>query len=549
MPVRAAEHEYEFVEEAAEARQLSLQSGTAGSMKAVVKIALGTFGLTLVALAWAWRGAVGPARTPTGEIEQVAEDFEVKRFPEDCGKFMRYTGCEKKRWTCDSDEDHSDGYRCCCDSHIWDSQTRQSPLKTSSGGVSVLRLEKSMGACLGGPEAGGSHFSLAPCDEERARLALPAKGSGAVRLDGEKGKCLGVTGREGHRHVEVVPCGHGAAEQMFQLTDGDSGMLQWSHGGDLCLDTEDDSTGTGSKIVLGDCVYWPKKDSQVYSLEDAPQLVKKGKEGEEEEAVTHPSLFCTSLMLPWSYEVDMLRSQLARNVGIFQCDAWAVFSNEKVKLKEGATSDEDVYCDIINGSLKAEIGGKFHTALNTPIFQRFWKLLTVDGRAWSYDWTIKVDPDCVFFPHRLKGMLANEYKPAGTPGDAVWLNNCQLGLHGPIEVFTKQALGAYKDSHGVCDSVAEEHGQEDVFLRHCFEKLELPKINVFNLLLESEWACNERPSSSTNMPPCYDRQVAFHPFKSVETYFKCYDKAAKMSWSTPLYFNSVPPSADNAHHS
>lgn len=219
-----------------------------------------------------------------------------------------------------------------------------------------------------------------------------------------------------------------------------------------------------------------------------------------------------------------------------------------MKLFEGSVPDEDVYCDIMNGSLKAKIGGKFHTALNTPVFQRFWKRVMDDGRAWHHDWVIKVDPDCVFFPHRLKEMLANEYKPHGKPDAAVWLNNCQLGLHGPLEVFSKQALGAYKDSHGACDPVAEEHGQEDVFLRHCFSTLNLVKVDVFNLLLESEWACNERPSAVNHMPPCYDRQVSFHPFKSVETYNNCYEKASKMHWSTPLYFNSVPPSPNNEHH-
>merc|ERR1719446_347023 len=99
----------------------------------------------------------------------------------------------------------------------------------------------------------------------------------------------------------------------------------------------------------------------------------------------------------------------------------------------------------MNGSLKAKIGGKFHTALNTPVFQHYWSHLIKDGRAFKHDWTIKVDPDCVFFPDRLTEMLKNTYGAKGQPDHAVWLNNCQLGLHGPIEVFNAKALRVYAD--------------------------------------------------------------------------------------------------------
>jgi len=526
-------------------------------LKAAAKIGMGVVGLAVVALAWSRRGgSPEPQRTSLAkDFREVARKFEVRSFPQDCPQAMRFEGCEKKRWTCDQD-DGTWAYKCCCDTDIWAGQvqaTRQASAAAVAvhSGKSVLRLEKSMNVCLAGPEDGGSHFALGSCRDTGAALKLPPQGAGVIELADKPGKCLSVTTPGGNLRkalVEVAPCNHGSMEQMFQLTNGDKGMIQWSHGGNKCLDSEGESTKAGSKIVLADCVYWPLKPSQVFVLEDAPKPKPKG-DAKKDAAANHPSLFCTSLMLPWSYEVGMMRSQYERQCGIFQCDGWAVFSNERVKLNDGAPDSEDpVYCDIINGSLKAKIGGKFHTALNTPVFRRYWLRIMEDGRAWAYDWITKVDPDCVFFPLRLKGMLANEYKPSGTPGKAVWLNNCQLGLHGPLEVFSKQALGAYKDSDGACDSVAEEHGQEDVYMAHCFTKLQVPRVDAFNTLLESEWACNERPSSSSHMPPCYDRQVSFHPFKSVETYFNCYDRAVKMHWNTPLYFNGVPPSPNNQHH-
>lgn len=569
MPARTAANGYETVGALGQARETQLESPqttrATSYVKVVAKVALGTLGIGIVALAWYRHGvAAAPARAQqTWGFEEVSKEYQVKAFPQDCKGFMRYQGCEKKAWTCDADNDFSMGYKCCCDKDIWHTQSFQSGGTSSSSssaathsGVSVLRLQKSTNLCLAGPEDGGSHFRFAPCGDSNTRFKLPPRGAGIIELHETPGQCLAVaTSSSGSldashlKHVKVANCNRGASEQMFQLTNGDKGMLQWSHGGNKCLDSENDSKEAGSKIMLADCVYWPMKPTQVFVLEDAPKpKAKDDDDDKKKKAVSHPSLFCTAIMLPWTYEVDMMRSMYERQCGIYECDAWAVVTNKKVALKKGDTEEDTVYADIMNGSLKAKIGGKFHTALNTPVFRRFWLWIMDDGRAWKYDWTIKVDPDCVFFPNRLRGMLINEYKPHGVAGKAVWLNNCQLGLHGPIEVFSKQALGAYKDSHGACDEVAEKHGQEDVYMRHCFMKLQVPKVDAFNLLLESEWACNERPSSSTNMPPCYDRQVSFHPFKSVTSFFNCYDRAVKMQWSTPLYFNSVPPGPNNAHH-
>mmetsp|Transcript_36310 Transcript_36310/g.113115 ORF Transcript_36310/g.113115 Transcript_36310/m.113115 type:complete len:571 (+) Transcript_36310:75-1787(+) len=513
------------------------------SWRTGAKVALLATGLLLVGTALARRAAFSAsARAQWSDPGAATREFQIAAFPQDCSQAMKFNGCKKDAWTCDSKQDFSMGYKCCCEDGIWDSHIGP-PVSHTTGGPTVLKFSTSdEEVCLGGPEDDdGKHFTTQPCDSAQARVKLPPQGAGPIQLLEHPGKCLGVKDSD----VKVVWCNFGAPAQMFQLTNGGTGMLQWSHGGDKCLDVEGGKVKAGRRIVLGSCVYWPKKPSQQFAVAAAP----KPKGGEDK--VTHPSLFCLSLMLPWTYEVDMMRSHIKRGCGIFECDAWAVFSNKTVKLKDGATPDEDVYSDVMNGTLKAEIGGKFKTALNTPVFRRFWQRVIDDGRVWTYDWTIKVDPDAVFFPHRLKEMLKNEYKPHGQPGAAVWLNNCQLGLHGPIEVFSKQALGAYKDGavgHGACDKIAKKHGQEDVFMRYCMEKLKIPKIDAFNLLLESEWACNERPSSSSDMPPCFDRQVAFHPFKSVESYFHCYDKGVKMHWNAPLYFNGVPPSAYNHHH-
>merc|ERR1712110_582673 len=118
--------------------------------------------------------------------------------------------------------------------------------------------------------------------------------------------------------------------------------------------------------------------------------------------------------MPHSDEVSLLKSQLSHgDVGIFACNQWAVYSNESVVLSPGPP--RVLLTDVFAGTLKCKVGGPWHSALNTEIFVRLWDKVLQDPRAWSNDWTVKVDPDAVFFPDRLHRMLREKWPPAGTP--------------------------------------------------------------------------------------------------------------------------------------
>jgi len=252
-----------------------------------------------------------------------------------------------------------------------------------------------------------------------------------------------------------------------------------------------------------------------------------------------------SIMMWWTDEVALLKSQLQHKVGIFACDDYDIYSNKTVSLSD----DYDTL--VMNGSLTCKFGGKAHTALNQPIFQRFWDRIIENPKAWKNDWIVKVDADAVFFPDRLNKLLNAGWGQDGTIGTvpyAVWLNNCYLGLHGPIEVFNKHAFGQYNTNKTSCNDLRHDYPQEDAWLGACFEKIGVAKVNAYNLLMESKWACNERPASRDNKPPCYDQQVSFHPFKNVHDWFKCYDQAKRVSWSTPWGLVGEKPNPDNHHH-
>merc|ERR1719422_1513916 len=104
----------------------------------------------------------------------------------------------------------------------------------------------------------------------------------------------------------------------------------------------------------------------------------------------YDSLFCLSLLVPWTQEPALLKMQLQENVSIFACDEFAVYSNPILTLGRIKTRllDIDLHCSM--GTVYIE-KVHFRTAFNTPIFIKFWEQVIKDGQFKNHDWTIKVD--------------------------------------------------------------------------------------------------------------------------------------------------------------
>jgi len=232
------------------------------------------------------------------------------------------------------------------------------------------------------------------------------------------------------------------------------------------------------------------------------------------EPALRPSLYCFALMLPHSYEVSLLRAQVRNTAGIFDCNEYAVLSNADVELSPGPPQ---VRTRVFEGSLKCEYGGEYHTALNSEIFMRVWTRLFRDGAYAKHDWTVKVDPDTVFLPGRLRKRLK-----ASDPESVVYMNNCDAGLHGPIEVISAGGMRAYREGFQKClDSLRWEWSSvgEDVFVRHCLGMLGVNRVDDFGLLREK--ACEPFKDPM----PCLSGSVAFHPLKNADDWFTCYSQA------------------------
>mmetsp|Transcript_82376 Transcript_82376/g.233605 ORF Transcript_82376/g.233605 Transcript_82376/m.233605 type:complete len:481 (-) Transcript_82376:113-1555(-) len=227
------------------------------------------------------------------------------------------------------------------------------------------------------------------------------------------------------------------------------------------------------------------------------------------------SLFCFALMLPTGYEPSLIRMQYKEHASLFACDEYAVYSNQVIELAP------DVRTVVINSDLKCTYGGEFKTALNLNIFMAVWARVIMDGTSKRNDWTIKVDPDCVFFPWRLREVL-HEYADEVYP-NGMYLNNCKFGMHGPLEVFSRLAVEAWFRGHEQCvqhfTALCSGPCQwgEDMFVDQCMMKV-LKAKREFEGLLLLEDHCKPPPDWMT----CSNSSiVAFHPFKTVNRYTKC----------------------------
>lgn len=196
--------------------------------------------------------------------------------------------------------------------------------------------------------------------------------------------------------------------------------------------------------------------------------------------------------------------QVEMQVGIFTCDAYDVYSSKAMSL-HGV-----VHTRVLKTDLHCPLGGKFHTLMNTPIFVKVWDRVIKDGQFRLQDWSVKADPDTVFFPSRLREVLKDTDLIAAQAGKGKFYNNCKEGLHGPLELLSRRALESYETGAKACKLPP----QEDVYLQACLLKLGVGQWDDFNILAEDHCA-------SPDWASCTGKHVSFHPFKTVQAYKEC----------------------------
>lgn len=224
-----------------------------------------------------------------------------------------------------------------------------------------------------------------------------------------------------------------------------------------------------------------------------------------------PSLFCFSVFRSQGYELELVKAQLDKNVGIFGCDDFSVLSDKRLPLLRGMETLMIPPCEKVGVS-------KDGTAANTLIFMQAWGVIWDDARWRAHDWVIKADPDAVVLPERLRSHL----KPH--TGKNVFVKNCMkyVGpgwpmMFGSLEAFTHEAMESYFKGAEKCkDSLQWQAWGEDLYMGNCLNMLGAS--SVFDGGLIGDNVCK-----GAN---CADgTTAAYHPFKSAEAWFQCYNQA------------------------
>jgi len=239
-----------------------------------------------------------------------------------------------------------------------------------------------------------------------------------------------------------------------------------------------------------------------------------------------PTLFCFSVMNAKNNdEIATIKGQLRNRTGIFACDNVAVLSAKKIYLGKGHKKPDGQSVKVYSwvnpanpvpmGNLQG--GDSTNSFKNTEIFINAWNILAKSGAIFGHNWTVKVDPDAVFFPERLRWHL--KHHTWGT--EARYFKNCKFKgpqLYGALEVFNEAAMRKYKENGRVCSTqLAWQGWGEDEWIDKCMsEKLGATAINDYTLV--GDHRCMNAECEDTWRP-------AFHDYKTEALYYNCWKRS------------------------
>jgi hypothetical protein len=217
--------------------------------------------------------------------------------------------------------------------------------------------------------------------------------------------------------------------------------------------------------------------------------------------------------MPKGYEPDLVRAQVQNKLGVFACDDHLAISIKQMDL------GKDANLKIMAPVKKQGKKGQWGSWLNTESFLRAWDLVLQDGSFRKQAWTVKVDPDCVFFPDRLVLHLKKIF-PGGNGTDSpLYIRNCpkDFGLMGSLEIFSQGAIDTYGQNKEACRACASPTSGEDGYIQACMTALNISYKEDFYLLTDG-W-CGKGV--------CKDEywSVGFHPYKGADEWFKCHWEA------------------------
>jgi hypothetical protein len=234
-----------------------------------------------------------------------------------------------------------------------------------------------------------------------------------------------------------------------------------------------------------------------------------------------------------STELELLTLQRKYDASIFGCEAYDVFGDVEVPLGKDTTTIRVE--DALNEFHQEKRKGT-GTWVNWGMFYQVWMKVRDVGKWYRHDYFIKVDPDAVFLPARMRSWLQGRKDT----DHGIYYENCQnvqMGFFGNLEVLTKRAmaalLGNLEDCHAVyapcantgCDWKYGPWG-EDVWMQRCMDRHFVDKVEAFDETTDGACAA-DRPEGQKKNKKWHAEDcstvttAAMHPFKKPQEYFKC----------------------------
>lgn len=221
--------------------------------------------------------------------------------------------------------------------------------------------------------------------------------------------------------------------------------------------------------------------------------------------VAGTTLFCFMAILPNSSEVTLMEVAKKNKASIFACEGHAIHYSWKSNSAGWDTGTS--------------------TLVNTDVFVKVWDQIREDGRYLSYDWSVKVDADCVFAPDRLRSHIQQLRPPAY---QAIYLKNNGMdpglgnnGFLGAIEIFSKRAVQVYFDNANGCSKYFGMGCGEDGFFKGCMDALGIGFMKDVEIFFPDHGAGACRQG----------QRVAFHPLKDPSKWQHCWDIiSGKKKW-------------------
>lgn len=246
------------------------------------------------------------------------------------------------------------------------------------------------------------------------------------------------------------------------------------------------------------------------------------------------TLFCWAVVRSQGYELSLMNAQLAKKAGIFACDGYVVLSDAEL----GMTGVKTLRIASTSASGSTVDG----TSPNAPIFVDAWHAIRDDGAYKKYDWVIKVDPDTVLIPERLRLKLApglqptNPYPPPwqAKPSAGQWVPNCDKMaswgggwsmtgqyswpmMYGAVEVISRAAIDNYFGHEETCKGSIPWQGMgEDAFMGLCLRTLQAGEI----FMKQGDGNCGGGACTDASFS-------AYHPHKDIGSWFDCWGQAMR----------------------